>query len=115
MQTIYISFLLKFQGEIPAHGILRPFNILQCLYLIIFIVLNILLGAYVFYNRMISDIIFVTVLGQVLMSLGVMVVTFSLVDGLPFHGQSYSFIFGSRNSFTELIPYLGLQIIFESQ
>ena len=43
----------------------------------IFIALNILLGVYVFYNRMISDIVFVTVIGQVLMTLGIMVVTFA--------------------------------------
>ena len=30
-----------------------------------------------FYNRMISDIVFVTVIGQVLMTLGIMVVTFA--------------------------------------
>lgn len=74
--AIYISFLLKFQGEIPARNF-ETFQHSAVFISIIFIVLNILLGAYVFYNRMISDIIFVTVIGQVLMSLGVMVVTFA--------------------------------------
>ncbi|AUB52115.1 sugar transferase [Enterococcus mundtii] len=74
--AIYISFLLKFQGEIPTRNF-ETFQHSAVFISIIFIVLNILLGAYVFYNRMISDIIFVTVIGQVLMSLGVMVVTFA--------------------------------------
>ncbi|MFP1647976.1 sugar transferase [Enterococcus mundtii] len=74
--AVYISFLLKFQGEIPMRNF-ETFQHSAVFISIIFIVLNILLGAYVFYNRMISDIIFVTVIGQVLMSLGVMVVTFA--------------------------------------
>lgn len=74
--AVYISFLLKFQGEIPMRNF-ETFQHSAIFISIIFIALNILLGAYVFYNRMISDIIFVTVIGQVLMSLGVMVVTFA--------------------------------------
>ncbi|MGM9903594.1 undecaprenyl-phosphate galactosephosphotransferase [Enterococcus sp. 10A9_DIV0425] len=74
--AIYISFLLKFQGEIPMRNF-ETFQNSAIFTSIIFIVLNILLGAYVFYNRMISDIVFVTVIGQVLMSIGIMVVTFA--------------------------------------
>lgn len=74
--AVYISFLLKFQGEIPMRNF-ETFQHSAIFISIIFIALNILLGAYVFYNRMISDIIFVTVIGQVLMSLGVMIVTFA--------------------------------------
>ncbi|OBS61703.1 sugar transferase [Enterococcus mundtii] len=74
--AIYISFLLKFQGEIPQRNF-ETFQYSAFFTSIIFVVLNILLGVYVFYNRMISDIVFVTVIGQVLMSLGIMVVTFA--------------------------------------
>ncbi|MBO1299489.1 MULTISPECIES: sugar transferase [unclassified Enterococcus] len=74
--AVYISFLLKFQGEIPMRNF-ETFQHSAIFISIIFIALNILLGAYVFYNRMISDIIFVTVIGQVLISFGVMIVTFA--------------------------------------
>ncbi|WP_459904729.1 sugar transferase [Enterococcus thailandicus] len=74
--AVYVSFLLKFQGEIPVRNF-ETFENSAVFISIIFIVLNILLGAYVFYNRMISDIIFVTVIGQVLMTFGIMIVTFA--------------------------------------
>lgn len=74
--SIYLSFLLKFQGEVPARN-LETFQHSAIFISIIFIALNILLGAYVFYNRMISDIVFITVIGQVLIALGIMVVTFA--------------------------------------
>ena len=74
--SIYLSFLLKFQGEVPARN-LETFQHSAVFISIIFIALNILLGAYVFYNRMISDIVFITVIGQVLIALGIMVVTFA--------------------------------------
>ncbi|MGG5309177.1 sugar transferase [Enterococcus mundtii] len=73
--AIYISFLIKFQGEIPLRNF-ETFQYSAFFTSIIFVALNILLGVYVFYNRMISDIVSVTVIGQVLMSLGIMVVTF---------------------------------------
>ncbi|MBU5585293.1 sugar transferase, partial [Enterococcus sp. S181_ASV_20] len=41
------------------------------------IILNVLLGTYVFYNRIVSDIVFVTVIGQFLMALGIMIITFA--------------------------------------
>ena len=74
--SIYLSFLLKFQGEVPVRN-LETFQHSAVFISIIFIALNILLGAYVFYNRMISDIVFITVIGQVLIALGIMVVTFA--------------------------------------
>lgn len=74
--SIYLSFLLKFQGEVPVRN-LETFQHSAIFISIIFIALNILLGAYVFYNRMISDIVFITVIGQVLIALGIMVVTFA--------------------------------------
>ncbi|BDP73114.1 hypothetical protein EfmAA96_08990 [Enterococcus faecium] len=54
--SIYLSFLLKFQGEVPVRN-LETFQHSAIFISIIFIALNILLGAYVFYNRMISDIV----------------------------------------------------------
>ena len=56
---------------------LRDLSAFSSFISIIFIALNILLGAYVFYSRVISDIVFITVIGQVLIALGIMVVTFA--------------------------------------
>ena len=74
--AIYSSFLLKFHGEIPMRNF-ETFQHSAIFISVIFIALNILLGVYVFYNRTVSDIVFVTVIGQVLMTLGIMVVTFA--------------------------------------
>ncbi|EPH99594.1 MULTISPECIES: sugar transferase [unclassified Enterococcus] len=74
--SIYLSFWLKFNGDIPARNF-ETFEHSAIFISIIFIALNLLLGAYIFYNRIISDIIFVTVIGQVLMTFGIMIVTFA--------------------------------------
>lgn len=44
---------------------------------VFFIILNLLLGTYIFYNRIVGDIIFVTIIGQILMSLTIMMVSFA--------------------------------------
>ena len=44
---------------------------------VFFIILNLLLGTYIFYNRIVGDIIFVTTIGQILMSLTIMMVSFA--------------------------------------
>ncbi|MGM0239191.1 undecaprenyl-phosphate galactosephosphotransferase [Enterococcus sp. AZ103] len=74
--SIYLSFLIKFHGNIPARNF-ESFQNSAIFISLFFIALNILLGSYVFYNRIISDIVFVTVIGQFLMSLGIMIITFA--------------------------------------
>ena len=76
--SIYFSFLLKFGGEIPVRNF-QTFESSALFISLFFIILNVLLGAYVFYNRIVSDIVFVTVIGQFLMSLGIMIITFAVV------------------------------------
>lgn len=74
--SIYFSFLLKFGGSIPVRNF-QTFESSALFISLFFIILNVLLGAYVFYNRIMSDIVFVTVIGQFLMSLGIMIITFA--------------------------------------
>lgn len=74
--SIYFSFLLKFGGRIPVRNF-QTFESSALFISLFFIMLNVLLGAYVFYNRIVSDIVFVTVIGQFLMSLGIMIITFA--------------------------------------
>lgn len=74
--AIYLSFWFKFSGEIPTRNF-ETFQHSAIFISIFFIALNLLLGVYVFYNRITSDIVFVTVIGQVLMALGIMIITFA--------------------------------------
>ncbi|EOH87793.1 sugar transferase [Enterococcus pallens] len=74
--SIYASFWFKFGGEIPLRNF-QTFESSAVFISIFFILLNMLLGTYIFYNRISSDIIFVTVIGQILMSLGIMIITFA--------------------------------------
>ncbi|MGO2891447.1 sugar transferase [Enterococcus devriesei] len=74
--SIYFSFWLKFGGSIPERNF-QTFESSALLISIFFVLLNVLLGVYVFYNRITSDIVFVTVIGQFLMSLGIMIITFA--------------------------------------
>lgn len=74
--SVYYSFWLKFDGAIPMRNF-QTFESSALFISVFFIILNVLLGTYVFYNRIISDIIFVTVIGQFLMSLGIMIITFA--------------------------------------
>lgn len=74
--SVYFSFWLKFDGVIPIRNF-QTFESSALFISVFFIILNVLLGTYVFYNRIVSDIIFVTVIGQFLMSLGVMIITFA--------------------------------------
>lgn len=74
--SVYFSFWLKFGGAIPIRNF-QTFESSALFISLFFIVLNVLLGTYVFYNRIVSDIVFVTVIGQFLMALGIMIITFA--------------------------------------
>lgn len=63
---------------------------------IFFVVLNLLLGTYIFYNRIVGDIIFVTIIGQILMTLAIMMVSFAgRWFAFPRSVLVYSFIAGT--------------------
>ncbi|MGO3604982.1 MAG: sugar transferase, partial [Enterococcus malodoratus] len=74
--SVYFSFWLKFGGTIPERNF-QTFESSALFISVFFVILNVLLGTYVFYNRIVSDIVFVTVIGQFLMALGIMIITFA--------------------------------------
>lgn len=92
--SIILSFIVKFGKEIPEYNFVAYEK--SAIYIsIFFIFLNLLLGTYIFYNRKISDIIFVTVIGQILMILTIMIVTFAgRWFTFPRSVLGYSFIIG---------------------
>lgn len=73
--SIIVGFMIKFGKEIPKYNFVAYEK--SAIYVsVFFIFLNLLLGTYIFYNRKINDIVFVTVIGQILMTLTIMIVTF---------------------------------------
>lgn len=65
---IYLSFYIKFQGDIP----LRNFNAFLSSYpwlILGFVITNILFGTYIFYNKSYLDIFFVSFLSQIFLSI----------------------------------------------
>ena len=74
--SIVVGFWLKFGMHIPAYNFVSYEK--SSIYIsLFFVLLNLLLGSYVFYNRTVNDIIFVTVIGQFLAILFIMMVTFA--------------------------------------
>lgn len=73
--SVLIAFYLRFGREVPARNF-YTYEKSAVLISILFLLVNFLLGAYVYYNRRISDVVFVTVLGQILTTLGLIMITF---------------------------------------
>lgn len=74
--SILIGFWVKFGMNIPERNYISYEE--SAIYLsIFFIILNLLLGTYIFYNRIVGDIIFVTIIGEILMTLAIMMVSFA--------------------------------------
>lgn len=73
---IYLSFYIKFLGDIPA----RNFGAFEQSYIWIFLgymVINILFGTYVFYNKTVLDIFYFTMLSQLVLNIYIMALTFA--------------------------------------
>ncbi|UUX32948.1 sugar transferase [Fundicoccus culcitae] len=73
---IYLSFYIKFAGDIPA----RNFRAFEDSYLWIFIgfiVINILFGTYIFYNKTLLDLFYFTMLSQLVLTIYMMALTYA--------------------------------------
>lgn len=73
--SVLLAFYLRFGSVVPD----RNFYTYQHSALaisVVFLVVNFLLGVYIFYNRRVSDIIFNTILGQFITILALMMITF---------------------------------------
>lgn len=90
--SVLLAFYLRFGSVVPD----RNFYTYQHSALaisIVFLVVNFLLGVYIFYNRRISDIIFNTILGQFITILALMMITFmGRLFAFPRSVLGYSFI-----------------------
>lgn len=74
--AIYVSFFIKFMGNIPA----RNFVAFESSYpwiIIGFILINILFGTYIFYNKSKIDILFFTILSQLMLTGYLMALTYA--------------------------------------
>ncbi|HFI0463531.1 TPA: sugar transferase [Streptococcus suis] len=73
---IYLSFYLKFSGQIP----MRNFNAFTASYpwlVLGFILINILFGTYIFYNKSYLDIFYFTLLSQTFLTVYQMALTYA--------------------------------------
>lgn len=73
--SVLVAFYLRFGTAIPVRNF-ETFERSGIYISLLFLVVNFLLGAYVYYNRRVSDIIFITVLGQMMTILGLTMITF---------------------------------------
>ncbi|SEI54006.1 exopolysaccharide biosynthesis polyprenyl glycosylphosphotransferase [Alkalibacterium gilvum] len=73
--AFYFSFFIRYQGEIPTINF-SAYQSASVFIFISFILLNILFGIYVFYNKQIADFLYLTIIVQLLMSFVIMAMTF---------------------------------------
>lgn len=73
---IYLSFYVKFLGEIPARNF-RAFEGSYIWIFIGFILINILFETYVFYNKTLLDLFYFTMLSQLVLSIFMMALTYA--------------------------------------
>ncbi|MEI5994934.1 sugar transferase [Candidatus Enterococcus mansonii] len=92
--SILVGFWLKFGLKIPEYNFIAYEK--SAIYIsLFFLFFNLLLGSYVFYNRTINDIVFVTFIGQFLTTLFIMMITFAgRWFTFPRSVLLYSFIIG---------------------
>lgn len=73
---IYVSFFLKFGGDIPARNF-RAFEVSYLWILVGFIFINMLFETYVFYNKSLLDLFYFTMLSQFMLSVFMMALTYA--------------------------------------
>ncbi|MCI1941805.1 MAG: sugar transferase [Lactobacillus sp.] len=90
--SIWLAFYIRFDHVIPERNFYTYEK--SAIYIsLLFLVVNFLLGAYVYYNRRISDVVFVTVLGQFITTLGLTMITFiGRLFAFPRSVLAYSFL-----------------------
>lgn len=80
--SIWFGFLIKFGKDIPIFNY-SAYESIALYSTVFFIIISILLGVYVFYNHTLGDILFTTVIGQI--------ITITIMIALSFLGRSFSF------------------------
>ncbi|WP_034549662.1 sugar transferase [Carnobacterium funditum] len=74
--SILLSFYLQFGQNIPERN-LSTYTSAVIYIMVPFIILNLLFGAYVLYNKSLTDFIYLTIIIQILMTIAIMAVTFA--------------------------------------
>lgn len=73
--SIYFSFWLRYNGDIPEYNYSAYRSSLSYI-IVAFVLLNVLFGMYILYNKSRVDFIFLTVLVQFVMTVAIMALTF---------------------------------------
>lgn len=73
--SIYFSFWIRYDGNIPSYNFSAYESSLVYI-LLAFVLLNVLFGVYILYNKSRVDFIFLTVLVQFIMTVAIMALTF---------------------------------------
>jgi len=73
--AVYISFWIRYEGSIPFYNY-SAYESSGIYIMIAFILLNVLFGIYILYNKSRIDIIYLTVLVQLTMSIAIMALTY---------------------------------------
>ncbi|WP_314065819.1 sugar transferase [uncultured Vagococcus sp.] len=90
--SIGLSYLLKFGNQIPDYNF-NPYREIALYLSLIFIIINILFGVYVYYNKTIGDTIVITLIIQFLFTIVLMALTFFARGlALPRSVVLYSFV-----------------------
>lgn len=74
--SILLSFYIQFGKNIPQRNLATYVSSLPYI-MILFVMLNILFGVYILYNKSITDFIYLTVIIQIVMMIAIMAVTFA--------------------------------------
>ncbi|WP_179395692.1 sugar transferase [Lacticaseibacillus absianus] len=90
--SVLLAFYLKFGHVIPERNFYTYEK--SAVYItVLFLLVNFLLGVYVYYNRRVSDILFNTVLGQLITIAGLIMITFiGRLFAFPRSVLAYSFL-----------------------
>jgi exopolysaccharide biosynthesis polyprenyl glycosylphosphotransferase len=90
--SVLLAFYLRFGSVVPDRNF-YTYQHSAIAISIVFLVVNFLLGVYIFYNRRVSDIIFNTILGQFITILALTMITFmGRLFAFPRSVLAYSFV-----------------------
>lgn len=73
--SILLSFYVRYKSDIPMYNYNAYENSIFYI-LILFVLLNLLFGVYVFYNKSIADFLYFTIIIQLIMTISIMALTF---------------------------------------
>lgn len=73
--SIFLSFYIRYEGDIPFFNYIA-YESGRTYILAAFIVMNIIFGVYIFYNKSTTDLLFITTIIQIILTIMVMAMTF---------------------------------------